>query len=125
MCEGKRYHCASVIEAARLQDAFIILAHPYRIRGKIPTDALLQSVDAIEVYNARSAYLRNYFEANALAIKAAEKFGKPIVAGSDAHLPMEIGNGYLELDCERESFSLKAFASYPSSYHGNAEVHVQ
>jgi predicted metal-dependent phosphoesterase TrpH len=118
MCEERRYQCASVIEAARLQDAFIILAHPYRIKGKPPSDELLQKVDAIEVYNARSAYLRNHFQANALAVQAAKKYGKPIVAGSDAHLPMEVGNAYLEIDCLPEAFSLKQFAAYQTRAYG-------
>ncbi|MBS7526950.1 PHP domain-containing protein [Fusibacter paucivorans] len=118
MCEDRRYQCTAVIEAARLQDAFIILAHPYRIKGKQPSEELLQAVDAIEVYNARSAYLRNNFQANALAVQAAKKYGKPIVAGSDAHLPMEVGNAYLEIDCPRDVFSLEQFAAYQTQAFG-------
>ncbi|MBI4722461.1 MAG: PHP domain-containing protein, partial [Candidatus Stahlbacteria bacterium] len=53
--------------------------------------ALIQSVDAIEVYNSRTDKLKN---CKALAL--AKEYNKKKIAGSDAHFTQEIGLTMME-----------------------------
>lgn len=102
--EGRKFKHREIIESARMQNAFIIWAHPFRIKSKPPSDQLLKEVDAIEVFNARTSFVRGNYQANSLAVEAAKRLNLPIVAGSDGHLPYEIGNAYIEVDCPLEAF---------------------
>jgi len=67
------------------QDGVIMLPHPYRNRQEDPKN-LLKAVDLIEGLNARIPK-----ELNRKAQYLAIDHGLPIVAGSDAHTPFEIG----------------------------------
>ena len=82
---------ASVLEEVWRQKAICCMAHPYdrRRMGMMARglpEKLLAKIDAIEAFNARSNKAHNE-EAAALA----KKYGKPMLAGSDAHHPSEIG----------------------------------
>lgn len=68
------------------QKGMVILAHPFR-KYNFPVE-LLKHIELIEAFNARSS--RNL---NICALKLAEQFKKPMVAGSDAHMGLEIGRG--------------------------------
>lgn len=76
-----------------------ILAHPFQHRTdpeevkKILTEL---SITGVERFNARAAY-RNK-NANEMARAIAD--GRPFTAGSDAHLPEEIGRAYLIFERE-------------------------
>ncbi len=74
-----------VIREIKAQDGIVVLPHPYR--GHKLNEELLNSVDAIEGFNARST-----IEENEKGMELAKKYNKPIVAGSDAHFTSEIGN---------------------------------
>jgi predicted metal-dependent phosphoesterase TrpH len=84
---------------ARRQKAVCSSAHPYdfarhgialeRLPGK-----LLAQIGCVEAFNARVILP----EQNARAMKFALAHGKPILAGSDAHHPSEIGGAYVEFD---------------------------
>jgi predicted metal-dependent phosphoesterase TrpH len=76
-----------VVEEIKDQDGLVVLAHPFRKGIKFPAD-LLQHVDAIEGFNARSPK-----DLNGKAKELARSFGMPTTAGSDAHLGFEIGRG--------------------------------
>ncbi|GBD14243.1 hypothetical protein HRbin25_00113 [bacterium HR25] len=92
-------------EAARAYGAFLILAHPFRyfpgpsslLFGHVPNarelsieelakHPVFELVDAIEVLNGGCLEGENR-----LALEVARYLGKPVVAGSDAHAPMEVG----------------------------------
>ncbi len=78
--------------------SFPILAHPFAYPEKI--DAVKKFIDmgiAVEVANARRSK-----EVNKLA---AENAIGMFTAGSDAHLPAEIGNTYVELDVKELSIN--------------------
>lgn len=76
-----------------------VLAHPYQKRRQANSeiDARLDRIggelDGIEVFNSRAEQSKD--GANAAALAAAKRMGLPGFAGSDAHLPGEIGNVYV------------------------------
>ncbi|MFA0823673.1 MAG: PHP domain-containing protein [Methanomethylovorans sp.] len=74
-----------VAEEIKDQDGLVILAHPYR-KGITFPEKLLERIDLIEGLNARSKK-----GLNVMALELVKKHKKPITAGSDAHLPFEIG----------------------------------
>ena len=73
-----------VISEIKKQGGLVVLPHPYR--GHKLDDKLIGSVDVIEVYNSRSTELDNQ-----KSLELARKYGKPMIAGSDAHFLGEIG----------------------------------
>jgi|GEM_PF-398219 len=110
--ENKRFKYDEVISQSRHQNAFIILAHPFRMPSRFPDEKMLKEVDAIEIYNARSAYIRGHYNANQMAIEAAKTHGLAITAGSDAHLTHEIGKAYITINTTREMFDIKKWQTY-------------
>ncbi len=84
-----------VLAEVKRQGAVCCAAHPYDFtRHGIPLDNLgssaLSKIDAIEAFNARITVPSH----NAKALSFAQKQGKPIFAGSDAHHPSEVGAAY-------------------------------
>ena len=75
-----------VVEQVRKQEGVLILAHPFWKHTL--SEELLNQVDLIEVFNSRISPSRNR-----KGERLARKRGLPQVAGSDAHLPWEIGRG--------------------------------
>lgn len=75
-----------VAEEVRKQEGIMILAHPYWKHTL--SEELLAGVDLIETFNSRISPALNR-KAEELALSR----GLPQVAGSDAHLPWEIGKG--------------------------------
>lgn len=73
-----------VIEEIHAQGGLAILPHPYRHHHL--TDQVLDSVDGIEVFNARLAE-----QMNRLAGELAALLKKPLYYGADAHLLPELG----------------------------------
>ena len=87
-----------VISRIKAQDALVCLPHPFDALRGLRLDSkrleeLVEQIDIIEVFNARSPLL--WFSTRARTF--ARKYGIPEVAGSDAHTPNEIGNTYVEL----------------------------
>ena len=74
------------------QGGKVILNHPYKGHDLSKIDFSL--VDFIEGYNARLNEADNH-----KAVKLAEKYAIPVVAGSDAHLYAEIGNCKTYVTC--------------------------
>ena len=83
--EIKSRKFAEVIDEIKDQDGITVLPHPCRNRQCDPKD-LLEMVDLVEGLNARTSKELNYRAQN-----LAKNFGLPIIAGSDAHTPFEIG----------------------------------
>lgn len=83
--EIKSREFTEVTDEIRDQNGVIMLPHPYRNRLEDPKN-LLKAVDLIEGLNARIPK-----ELNRKAQYLAIDHGLPIVAGSDAHTPFEIG----------------------------------
>lgn len=86
------------ISSIRAQGGLVCIPHPFSVfRGSaIDTNILeemVEQIDIIEVFNARSLLRRSSAKAQIFA----QKYGIPGSAGSDAHTPCEIGNGYVEM----------------------------
>lgn len=113
-----RFETSCILSNAKAQDAFIIMAHPFRWVRKPPSDDLLRQVDAIEVFNGRNCFVRKNYDANLKAQRAAERLNLPMISGSDAHFVSEIGNGYVTFDTLGEPFDIKAIRDYPATIYG-------
>jgi len=93
--------CSSAREAMeriKAQDALVCLPHPFdTFRGlrmsQTEIEELLPEIDVIEAFNARCPFGRPTTTATAFA----DRHGVAKCAGSDAHSPIEIGNGYVEM----------------------------
>lgn len=84
------------LQSIHTQGGLAVLAHPFQhTRNAEPLLPLVPYLDGIEVWNGRAN--RKNPAANAEACAFAEQNGLPFFAGSDAHLPQEIGNGVVTL----------------------------
>ena len=96
-----------VVELLRKQGAFISISHPFDPYRSGWTLAQLEElaplVDAVEVMNARALKV----EYNTLAQEFARMHHLAGTAGSDAHLPSEVGRAALELPAFTDAESLK------------------
>jgi predicted metal-dependent phosphoesterase TrpH len=86
------------IARMRAQDAFITIPHPLdslrrSAMGMDETLKIIDLVDALEVRNARCVRPAD----NDAALALAREHGKLVTAGSDAHIPQEIGRCYMEM----------------------------
>jgi predicted metal-dependent phosphoesterase TrpH len=82
------------VRLAKEKGGFVIVPHPFDLmRRGIGNNlgSILGQVDAIEAFNSRTIWTRF----NRRALEYAESKGKPMVAGSDAHFPEEIGKTYM------------------------------
>ncbi|GAU78038.1 PHP domain-containing protein [Fusibacter sp. 3D3] len=114
----KWYRCEDVVKEAKKQGATIILAHPFRWKHRSPSEWLISQVDAIEVFNGRTCFVKDNYEANAKAVELAKKLELPIVGGSDGHLTVEIGRSFVNFEVEKASFDPQKLHLYDSSVHG-------
>ncbi len=86
------------ISQIKTQGGLVNIPHPFdtfrhsALDGRI-IEEIAGQIDAIEVFNSRSLFLRSSAKAQIFA----EKYGIPKSAGSDAHTPYEIGNTYVEM----------------------------
>ena len=86
------------ISQIRAQGGLVCIPHafdifrPSALGGKI-VEELVEQIDVMEVFNARSPLLRSSAKAQVFA----QKYGIAKSAGSDAHTPDEIGNAYVEM----------------------------
>ena len=86
------------ISRIKAQDGLVCLPHPFdtfrqSALGNNIRKEMVEQIDIIEVFNARTLLPR--FSNKALAF--AQKYGIPGSAGSDAHTPHGIGNAYVEM----------------------------
>jgi predicted metal-dependent phosphoesterase TrpH len=81
------------------QGGLTLVPHPFcYYRGSTlwedyRTEAIA-GIDIVEGFNARVIYAKD----NAAAREFAERYGKPISVGSDAHRPQDLGRYWLELE---------------------------
>lgn len=93
------YSYREVIDIVHSQGGVCILAHPFEREN--PPPSLCAEFDGIEVANSRAAYSKKG-RANELAASSVSP-GQYITAGSDAHLPREIGRSFVAFDAEDSS----------------------
>lgn len=86
-------------EQIHVQGGLAVLAHPFEhSRDTERLNALIPHLDGVEVWNSRAE--RKILRANAMAEDFARKNGLRTFAGSDAHMPQEIGNGVMAVEAE-------------------------
>jgi predicted metal-dependent phosphoesterase TrpH len=94
--------------AARIrgQGGVVYAPHPfaYRRRAAWHAERALAHADVAEAFNAR-AFLPEW---NRRAAAAAAALGMPAAAGSDAHLPWEIGRAWTEIPPFEDAAELRA-----------------
>lgn len=85
------------VERIHAQGGIAVLAHPFEHHAD-PTriEPIAHLLDGMEVFNSRAE--RKIANANTLANNFAAHHGLRRFAGSDAHVPQEVGNGYLTVD---------------------------
>ena len=84
--EIKSRNSIKVIEEIHRQRGITVLPHPYKNKGHQLNEEIVKRIDAIEVFNSRTTKKNN-----SKAKELAERYKKPIIAGSDAHFCSEIG----------------------------------
>jgi len=82
----------STVEFAKERAAFIVIPHPYRVRG-IGDAAENTPADAVEIVNPWATPTENR-----LAERLAKARNLPGVGGSDAHNPSQMWTAYTEVD---------------------------
>lgn len=88
------------IELIHEAGGYAFAAHPYRWwSGLGEENTLKYDFDGIEARNGRSIP-----SANVKSERLAARIGKPVSAGSDAHTPQHIGEGYVVLPDETETW---------------------
>ncbi len=95
----KRMSPEETIAAIREQGGIVYVPHPVdRLRheamGRAVLERVAHQVDALEVFNSRVLIQAD----NVLARRLAEQYGLAMGAGSDSHLPYEIGRAYVEIE---------------------------
>lgn len=97
-----------IVEETRRCGGICILAHPFeRLKEGVQivserTDEVMKQMNGMEIYNARAPYC--YSNANKLAFTKADKLKTVCrTAGSDGHLPSEIGNAYCVVETPSRS----------------------
>lgn len=85
----------TIIEVKRL-GGFTAVAHPFQFyRHGLMKFWIARKADAIEVFNAKYVF----GICNALASLLSKVYGKPGIAGSDAHCAEEVGAGVTVVEC--------------------------
>lgn len=94
-------------EAIRLiheQGGIAVIAHPFEHSVNASRlDDVIDMLDGVEAWNGRAD--RKNRQANSMALELAQRCGKIVTAGSDAHLPQEIGNGAVVLEVDNLTLS--------------------
>ena len=87
------------VHSMHAQGGLAVIAHPFEHSQDIHRlDDAIEQLDGIEVWNGRAD--RKNKQANAMALELAKHWNKPVTAGSDAHIPEEIGNGAVILEVD-------------------------
>lgn len=87
------------IVAIREQGGIVCVPHPLdRLRhsalGRETLERIIDQVDVLEVFNARVLFERENLAAREIALA----HGLAMSGGSDAHAPIEIGHGYVDIE---------------------------
>ena len=86
------------------QGGLAVIAHPFEHSTDANRlDDVMSRLDGVEIWNSRAD--RKNKNANAMARELAQKWKKPVTAGSDAHVPEEVGGGVTVLEADELSLS--------------------
>lgn len=85
---------SAIVQAIHEQGGIAVLAHPYQRSRDV--EAVAHLIDGVEVWNSRAC--RKNRAANKQALEFARRHDLLWFAGSDAHVPNEIGNVVLTVE---------------------------
>lgn len=93
---------SEAVTAIHTQGGLAVIAHPFEHSTDANRlDDVMSRLDGVEMWNSRAD--RKNRAANAMALALAKKWDKPVTAGSDAHVPEEVGGGVTVLEAEELS----------------------
>ena len=91
-----------LIQGIHAQGGLAVLAHPFEHSSDAGRfQKIVPLLDGMELWNGRAN--RMFPDANARAQRFARENGLAGTGGSDAHLPREIGNGFVTVEVEERS----------------------
>ena len=94
----------AAVDAIHAQGGLAVIAHPFEHSTDANRlDDVMSRLDGVEIWNSRAD--RKNKSANAMARELAQKWKKPVTAGSDAHVPEEVGGGVTVLEADELSLS--------------------
>lgn len=110
-----------VISSIRSQGGLTMIPHPFDSgRGALmPTKDDIKMIDCVEGFNSRCVFSKF----NVHALEFAHNFGIPVVAGSDAHFEMEVGNAWTSFEGGARD-SIKRGALSIHGYRSTPMVHI-
>lgn len=95
---------SAAVDAIHAQGGLAVIAHPFeRSTQQHRLDDVMGRLDGVEIWNSR-ADCKNR-AANAMALALAKKWNKLVTAGSDAHVPEEVGGGVTVLEADGPTLS--------------------
>src|SRR6058998_1495326 len=98
------------LRARRGQSLFTIAPHPFYLLGGSIGKRLLDEIDCFDAIEF-CHFHKGFFNPNRRAMRVAEKFGKPLVATSDAHQLNAFGRHYTSIPRPGELTIENVFAS--------------
>jgi len=86
----------AALRAKRGPSLFTIAPHPFYILGGSIGERLLERIDCFDAIEL-SHFWGRFFNPNRRAVEVAERFGKPLIATSDAHRLHAFGSNYTSI----------------------------
>jgi predicted metal-dependent phosphoesterase TrpH len=94
--ELKRFDDIRALRARRGESLFTIAPHPFYFLGGSIGKRLLKEIDCFDAIEL-CHFHKGIFNPNRRAVRIAEKFGKPLIATSDAHRLNAFGHHYTSI----------------------------
>ncbi len=98
------------LRARRGSSLFVFAPHPFYVVGSSIGRRLLREIDCFDAIEWCHFYKRWLFNPNWLAARVAARFGKPLVATSDAHRLHAFGAHYTSMPAPAELSAESVFA---------------
>ena len=91
----------NIKDLRRLKGKTVIAPHPYYVKGQCLGKLLVKYIDIFDAIE-HCIFYYSFINPNKKAKRIAKKFGKPMVANSDAHRLWQIGQSYSLVDSIKE-----------------------
>ena len=92
----RSFHDVRALRAERDQSLFTIAPHPFYILGGSIGKRLIDEIDCFDAIEL-CHFHKGVFNPNRQALRTAERFGKPLIATSDAHRLNAFGQHYTSI----------------------------
>ncbi len=92
----RSFHDVRALRAERGQSLFTIAPHPFYVLGGSIGKKLIDQIDCFDAIEL-CHFHKGVFNPNRQALRMAERFGKPLIATSDAHRLSAFGHHYTSI----------------------------